>query len=90
MKFPKEAWYDGNKAKQVYGDTYYVYRGCWNDPVYVKASKVINVPVFGAHIEGKEVNYNDVWDGYGENEAPTPEDIAYDVEELIYFAEDNL
>ena len=84
MEFPKEAWYEGRLAKQVHGNVYFVWRGEWSDPVYVLAETVSDVPVFGAHIEGKEVDYNSVWDGYEENDAPTPTDIAADVEELAY------
>ena len=83
---PKEAWYGDRIARHVDGRTYYVWRGEWSDPVYVLAKKILNVPVFGVHIEGTEVGYADVWDGYGEDDHPAPADIAADVEELAYLA----
>ena len=84
--FPKEAWYEGRMARHVYGNVYYVWRGAWSDPVYVLAETISDVPVFGAYIEGKEVGYCDVWDGYEEGERPTPADIAADVVELSCLA----
>ena len=90
MNYPKEAWYDGYKAKQVYEDVYFVWRGAYSDPAYVMASKVINVSIFGAHIEGKEADYYDVWGFFEENYEPTKQEIAEAVYDSIDCAEGKL
>ncbi len=87
MNYPKEAWYEGGIATQVKDNVYYRYRGCWSDPIYVWATKVVNVPIFGAHIEGKRIDVWEVWDWFdvehGEDYKPTPQEIAKAVKDCL-------
>ena len=83
MNYPEKAWWNGYRATQVYEDVYYVWRGEWSDPAYVVASNVANVPVFGEHIDGEEVNYEDVWGWFEEGYEPTRQEIAQAVYDSI-------
>lgn len=74
-------WYNGCNARHVIDNIYYVWRGAWSDPIYVVAEKEYNTPVFGKHIEGKEVNYWDVWNGLDDN--ATIEQIRDEVYEYL-------
>ena len=94
MKFPKEAWYEGNMARQVRDDVYFVSRGSWSDPVYVQATKITHVPVFGAYIEGKEANGWDVLDiacgDEPDDYEPTPKELQYATYDSIAATEGKL
>ena len=87
MNYPKEAWYGEYKAKQVHERVYHVWRGEWSDPLYVCATKVVTVPVFGAHIEGKRIDVWEVLDWFdvehGEGYKPTPQEIAKAVKDCL-------
>ncbi len=85
MNYPKEAWYDGGIATQVKDNVYYRYRGCWSDPVYVWATSVENIPIFGAEIEGKEVNY---WDAMEYLTEEQPDDYEPTADEIVDYVED--
>lgn len=76
-----EAWYNGHKAKHLIDNIYYVWRGSWADPCYVVADKKYDVPVFGGHIEGQEVNYWDIWSDLNDN--ATPEEIRDEIMEVL-------
>lgn len=83
MEYPKTAWYDGHQAKQVAGRVYFVWRGQWSDPCYVLANELNSAPVFGNFIDGTEVNYYDVWDGFEEDYEPSTDEIVEAVEEAV-------